>query len=170
MLGKTNILNIAHVSHTVYAHEVSSNGLAEIPCFLPGFLWSGFFSVNLLIRKKRKRGLICFLLFETALLSWITCSPTLKQVFFAMTGVQPGAQLGAGVVGGTVVICTFSATFLQMYFSLFVQLMTSQSPASIPVVMATHPCSLSFVNNAKRKQKRVLDERSNHNAREKFPF
>lgn len=149
---KPSILNIVQVPRTVYAQQVSSNGLTKVLCFLPSFLWSTFFSVNLFMWKKTKRGLICFLLFETTLISWITwpCSPTFKQVFLSTTGVQPGAQFKAGVVGGTVVICTLSATFLQMYFSLFVQLITSHSPANIPVVIATHPCSLSFVKNARK--------------------
>lgn len=72
-------------------------------------------------------------------------SLTLKQKLLLAIGVQPDAQLRAGVVGGTVVTCAPSAGFLQIYFSLLLQLTTSHSPANRPVVMATHPCLLSFM-------------------------
>lgn len=77
------------------------------------------------------------------------CSLTFRQVFLLLMGVQPDAQLKGTVVGGTVVTSTPSAGFLQMYFSLLLQLTTSHSPANTPVVMATHPCFLSFIKQSK---------------------
>lgn len=77
------------------------------------------------------------------------CCLTLKQVFLSIMGVQPDAQLRGSVVGGTVVTFVPSAGFLQMYFSLLSQLTTSHSPANTPVVMATHPCFLSFIKHGK---------------------
>lgn len=76
--------------------------------------------------------------------------PTLKQTLLLPAGVHPGGQLKGMVVGGTVVTGTPSAGFLQMYFSLLLQLTTSHSPAKTPVVMATHPWFRSFGERGQR--------------------
>lgn len=81
------------------------------------------------------------------------CRLTLKQTFRLATGVQPTAQLRAAVVGATVVIRASSASFLQIYFSLLLQLTTSHNPAKVPVAMATHPCFLPFLQYTIRGEK-----------------
>jgi len=58
------------------------------------------------------------------------------------TDTQSSEQVRRGWVDGAGVVTSSSALCLQMNFSLFEQLSTSQSPAIIPVVMATQPCFL----------------------------
>lgn len=134
------------------AQQVPTDGPAEVQCFLPCLLELGGLLESLCggLKKGKKKKTFTDSVTYTPAQSFKddhNCSLTFKQVFLLITGVQPGSQLKGAVVGGTVVTCTPSAGFLQMYFSLLLQLTTSHSPANTPVVMATHPCFLSFIKH-----------------------
>ncbi len=91
---------------------------------------------------------------------------TLTQRFLDKSGVQSSGQAKAGVVGGAGVVTNPSALCLQMYFSLFKQLSTSQSPEISPVVMATQPCFLPIFFKTKKyflKCNTVIMRNQKHN-------
>lgn len=137
------------------AQQVPTDGPAEVQSFLPSLLELGGLLENLcggFKKTKTKKKPFTDSLTYTPAQSFkddCCCSLTLKQMFLLLMGIQPDSQLKGAVVGGTVVTCTPSAGFLQMYFSLLLQLTTSHSPANTPVVMATHPCFLSFIKHTR---------------------